>query len=140
MEAQEFDPLHVRTANPPPEAVKAAAREISKQARGKKKAETPAQVEVFTPKQTGNADAHGVARDQLRAFIERIERLEEEKATIADDIKDVYGEAKGTGFDTKILRKVVQIRKQDKDERMEQEAILDTYLQALGMIELPAED
>ena len=59
------------------------------------------------------------------------------KKTIADDIKDVYGEAKGTGFDTKILRKVIQIRKQDKDERMEQEAILDTYLQALGMIELP---
>ncbi|WP_313194684.1 DUF2312 domain-containing protein [Shinella zoogloeoides] len=94
---------------------------------------------MFTPQQTGNADAHGVARDQLRAFIERIERLEEEKATIADDIKDVYGEAKGTGFDTKILRKVIQIRKQDKDERMEQEAILDTYLHALGMIELPAE-
>ena len=85
------------------------------------------------------SDAHGVARDQLRAFIERIERLEEEKKTIADDIKDVYGEAKGTGFDTKILRKVIQIRKQDKDERMEQEAILDTYLQALGMIELPSD-
>ena len=83
------------------------------------------------------SDAHGVARDQLRAFVERIERLEEEKKTIADDIKDVYGEAKGTGLDTKILRKVIQIRKQDKDERMEQEAILDTYLQALGMIELP---
>ena len=85
------------------------------------------------------SDAHGVARDQLRAFIERIERLEEEKKTIADDIKDVYGEAKGTGFDAKILRKVIQIRKQDKDERMEQEAILDTYLQALGMLELPPE-
>lgn len=85
-------------------------------------------------------DSHGVARDQLRAFIERIERLEEEKKTIADDIKDVYGEAKGTGFDTKILRKVIAIRKQDKEERMEQEAILDTYLQALGMIDLPPED
>ena len=80
-----------------------------------------------------------VARDQLRAFIERIERLEEEKSTIADDIKDVYGEAKGTGFDTKILRKVVQLRKQDADERREQEAILDTYLHALGMVELPAD-
>ena len=55
------------------------------------------------------SDAHGVARDQLRAFIERIERLEEEKKTIADDIKDVYGEAKGTGFDTKILRKVISL-------------------------------
>jgi len=86
------------------------------------------------------SDAHGVARDQLRSFIERIERLEEEKKTISDDIKDVYGEAKGTGFDTKILKKVIALRKQDKDERMEQEAILDTYLAALGMIEAPEED
>jgi len=86
------------------------------------------------------SDAHGVARDQLRAFIERIERLEEEKKTIADDIKDVYAEAKGTGFDTKILKKVIAIRKQDADERIEQEAILDTYLLALGMIEAPSAD
>jgi uncharacterized protein (UPF0335 family) len=85
------------------------------------------------------SDAHGVARDQLRAFIERIERLEEEKKTIADDIKDVYGEAKGTGFDTKILKKVVALRKKDAQERMEEEAILDTYLLALGMIESPPE-
>ncbi|GCA53183.1 hypothetical protein KGO5_05651 [Sinorhizobium sp. KGO-5] len=82
------------------------------------------------------SDAHGVARDQLRAFIERIERLEEEKKTIADDIKDVYGEAKSMGFDAKILRKVISIRKQDADERAEQEAILDTYLHALGMIQI----
>ena len=86
------------------------------------------------------ADAHGVARDQLRSFIERIERLEEEKKTIADDIKDVYGEAKSTGFDSKILKKVIAIRKQDKDERMEQEAILETYLAALGMIEGPPDE
>ena len=86
------------------------------------------------------SDAHGVARDQLRSFIERIERLEEEKKTIADDIKDVYGEAKGTGFDTKILKKVIAIRKQDKDERMEQEAILETYMIALGMVEGPPEE
>lgn len=85
-------------------------------------------------------DAHGVARDQLRTFIERIERLEEEKKTVADDIKDVYGEAKGCGFDTKIIRKVIAIRKQDRDERAEQEAILDTYLAALGMISLPRDD
>ncbi|MGV8939730.1 MAG: DUF2312 domain-containing protein [Allorhizobium sp.] len=83
--------------------------------------------------------AHGVARDQLRAFIERIERLEEEKKTIADDIKDVYGEAKGTGFDTKILKKVVALRKKDAQERMEEDMILDTYLIALGMIESPPE-
>jgi uncharacterized protein (UPF0335 family) len=83
------------------------------------------------------SDVTGVARDQLRAFIERIERLEEEKKTIADDIKDVYAEAKGTGFDTKVLRKVVTIRKQDQNERMEQEAVLDLYLHALGMAPAP---
>jgi uncharacterized protein (UPF0335 family) len=83
------------------------------------------------------SDAHGVARDQLRSFIERIERLEEEKKTIADDIKDVYGEAKGMGFDAKILKEVIKIRKMDRDDRMEREAILDTYLAALGMIEQP---
>ena len=83
---------------------------------------------------SSGADAHGVARDQLRSFVERIERLEEEKKTIGDDIKDVYGEAKATGFDSKILKKVIAIRKQDKDERAEQEAILDTYLQELGML------
>ncbi|RVL27659.1 DUF2312 domain-containing protein [Sinorhizobium meliloti] len=82
------------------------------------------------------SDAHGIARDQLRSFIERIERLEEEKKSIADDIKDVYGEAKSMGFDAKILRKVISIRKQDAGERAEQEAILDTYLHALGMIQL----
>ncbi len=84
-------------------------------------------------------ETQGVARDQLRAFVERIERLEEEKKTIADDIKDVYGEAKAMGFDTKVLRKVISIRKQDQNERMEQEAVLDTYLHALGMAEEPPE-
>lgn len=74
-----------------------------------------------------------VARDQLRSFVERIERLEEEKKTIADDIRDVYGEAKATGFDPKILKKVIAIRKQDKDARAEEEAILSSYLTALGM-------
>ncbi|MDA4847111.1 DUF2312 domain-containing protein [Hoeflea poritis] len=83
------------------------------------------------------SEAHGVARDQLRAFVERIERLEEEKKTIAEDIKEVYGEAKSMGFDTKVLRKVISIRKQDQNERMEQEAVLDTYLHALGMVEAP---
>ncbi len=83
------------------------------------------------------SDAGGVARDQLRAFVERIERLEEEKKTIADDIKDVYGEAKAMGYDTKVMRKVVAIRKQDQNERLEHEAILDTYLHALGMAPAP---
>jgi uncharacterized protein (UPF0335 family) len=76
---------------------------------------------------------HEIAKDQLKSFVERIERLEEEKKATADDIKDVYAEAKATGYDTKVLRKVVQIRKQDKNERLEQEAILDLYLEALGL-------
>ncbi|MCA0399256.1 MAG: DUF2312 domain-containing protein [Proteobacteria bacterium] len=70
---------------------------------------------------------------QLKALIERVERLEEEKKQIADDIKDVYAEAKANGFDTKILRKIVSLRRQDANERREQEELLDTYLRALGM-------
>jgi uncharacterized protein (UPF0335 family) len=73
-------------------------------------------------------------KDQLKAFVERVERLEEEKKTIADDIRDVYAEAKGSGFDIKALRTVVRLRKQDANERKEQEAILETYLHALGML------
>jgi uncharacterized protein (UPF0335 family) len=69
----------------------------------------------------------------LRAFVERIERLEEEKKALADDIKDVYAEAKGNGFDIKIMRKIVSIRKQDREKRREEEEILDLYLAALGM-------
>lgn len=75
----------------------------------------------------------GFAAEQLKSFVERIERLEEEKQTIQDDIKDVYAEAKGNGFDVKILRQVIRLRKQDKSEREEQEAVLELYLQALGM-------
>lgn len=69
----------------------------------------------------------------LRAFIERIERLEEEKKALADDIKDVYAEAKGTGFDVKIMRKIVSLRKQDRDKRQEEDEILGLYMAALGM-------
>ncbi len=75
-----------------------------------------------------------VAAGQLRAFIERIERLEEEKKTIADDIKEVYAEAKGTGFDTKAMRRIVSLRKQDQAEREEAEAMVDLYKNALGMV------
>lgn len=75
----------------------------------------------------------GVASDQLRTIIERVERLEEDKKAIADDIKDVYAEAKANGFDTKILRKVVSIRKKQPHEREEEEAVLDLYMHALGM-------
>jgi uncharacterized protein (UPF0335 family) len=74
------------------------------------------------------------AKDQLKAIIERIERLEEEKKTISDDIRDVYAEAKGNGFDVKALRTIVRMRKQDENERAEQETILETYMQALGML------
>jgi uncharacterized protein (UPF0335 family) len=69
----------------------------------------------------------------LRAFIERIERLEEEKKALSDDIKDVYSEAKGNGFDVKIMRKIISIRKQDREKRREEEEILDLYLAALGI-------
>ncbi|MDP3408605.1 DUF2312 domain-containing protein [Bosea sp. (in: a-proteobacteria)] len=73
-----------------------------------------------------------VQGDQLKSIVERIERLEEEKKTIADDIKEVYAEAKGNGYDVKVLRKVIAIRKRDANERAEEEAILDLYLQAVG--------
>jgi uncharacterized protein (UPF0335 family) len=78
--------------------------------------------------------ARRFAKDQLKAFVERVERLEEEKKAIAEDIRDVYAEAKGNGFDGKTLRVVVRLRKQDINERKEQEAILETYLHALGML------
>ena len=74
------------------------------------------------------------AKDHLKAFVERIERLEEEKKALAEDIRDVFAEAKATGFDVKALRTVIRLRKQDVDERKEQEAILETYMHALGML------
>ena len=80
------------------------------------------------------AETGGVAAGQLRSFIERIERLEEEKKGIQDDIKDVKSEAKGQGFDVKILNQIIKERKLDKDERDNQEAMLDLYRHALGMI------
>src|ERR1700748_3117100 len=76
----------------------------------------------------------GIAGDALRQYIERIERLEEEKKTIAEDIKEVFAEAKGTGFDTKIMRQIIRIRKMDQDDLDEQETLLDVYKRALGMI------
>lgn len=75
----------------------------------------------------------GFAKEHLRSFIERIERLEEEKAALTADIREVYAEAKGQGFDTKIMRQVVRLRKLDRADRQEQEAMLDLYLGALGM-------
>ena len=75
----------------------------------------------------------GFAKEHLRSFIERIERLEEEKKALADDIREVYSEAKGTGFDTRVMRQVVRLRKMESADRQEQEAMLDLYLSALGM-------
>ncbi len=76
----------------------------------------------------------GVSKGQLRSFIERVERLEEEKTALSADIREVYAEAKSNGYNPKIMRQVVRIRKMDGNERAEQEALLDTYLAALGMI------
>jgi uncharacterized protein (UPF0335 family) len=80
-----------------------------------------------------NVSTESVAADQLRAFVERIERMNEEKKAISDDIKEIYAEAKGSGFDTKALRTLIRLRAQDASERQEAEAILDLYMQAIGM-------
>ena len=79
-------------------------------------------------------DVGGIAGAQLKSFIERIERLEEEKRALAEDIKEVYSEAKGAGFDAKIMRQIIKIRRMDEDDLDEQEALLDTYKRALGML------
>ncbi|HWG80999.1 MAG TPA: DUF2312 domain-containing protein [Stellaceae bacterium] len=85
-------------------------------------------------------DVGGIAGERLKSFIERVERLEEEKRALAEDIKEVYAEAKGVGFDVKIMRQIVKIRKMDQDELDEQETLLDVYKRALGMIpDLPSE-
>lgn len=79
------------------------------------------------------ADVGGVASERLQSFIDRAERLEEEKKNLMDDIKDVFAEAKATGFDVKILREILRLRKLDKADRQEQEHLLDLYKRALGM-------
>jgi uncharacterized protein (UPF0335 family) len=76
---------------------------------------------------------HNSSEDQLRLLIERVERLEEEKKGVSEDIRDVYSEAKAFGFDAKIMRQIVRLRKMTKDDRAEMEAILETYKKALGM-------
>jgi uncharacterized protein (UPF0335 family) len=80
------------------------------------------------------SESGGVAHGQLRSIVQRIERLEEEKKALADDIRDVYAEAKANGFDIKALRTVIKLRKQDAAERQEHEAVLATYMVALGMV------
>jgi uncharacterized protein (UPF0335 family) len=79
-------------------------------------------------------DVGGIAGERLRSFIERIERLEEEKRTLGEDIKEVFAEAKGSGFDAKIMRQIIKIRRMDKDDLDEQETLLDIYKRALGML------
>ena len=87
------------------------------------------------PAEKDNDDtAHSFAKGQLKAIIERIEKLEEEKKAISDDIRDVYAEAKGNGFDVKALRQIIRLRKIEPTERDEQDAILETYMHALGML------
>lgn len=87
---------------------------------------------VLTAHGEGTVGKSSVAAERLRSFIERVERLEEEKAVIAGDIKEVYAEAKGEGYEIKILRQIIRLRKMDRAERQEQEALLDLYLSALG--------
>lgn len=79
------------------------------------------------------SDIGGIASDRLRSFVERIERLEEERAALSADVRDVYAEAKGAGFDVKILRQVIRLRKMDKADRQEQEELLDLYRRALDL-------
>ncbi|MEM6903772.1 MAG: DUF2312 domain-containing protein [Pseudomonadota bacterium] len=83
--------------------------------------------------QPETSNVGGVAGDRLKSFIERIERLEEEKQGIAADIREIYAEAKGVGFDTKVMRQVIKLRKMDRQDREEQEQLLDLYLAAIGM-------
>lgn len=91
-------------------------------------AATAAKASAAAPARSG-----GVSGGQLKSVIERIERLEEEKAALTADIRDIYAEAKANGFDIKVLRQVVRLRKMDQNERAEQEELLDIYLHALGM-------
>jgi len=85
-------------------------------------------------KEASTTAAHRFAKDQLRSIIERVEKLEEEKKAISDDIRDVFGEAKVNGFDVKALRTIIRLRKMETTEREEQDAILETYMHALGML------
>ncbi len=90
-------------------------------------------VQKFPLNEDGTQDVGGVAGKRLKAFIERVERLEEEKAALAEDIKDVYAEAKATGFDTKTLRKVIKLKNMDVEKRREEEELLELYKAAIGM-------
>ena len=95
-------------------------------------------VSTYSETNGSQQSANGIAqtaKEQLRSFIERIERLEEEKAALAGDIRDLFAQAKSTGFDTKAMRKVIKLRKQEASERRDEEAVLATYMHALGMLD-----
>lgn len=92
-------------------------------------------MDTFEPSITSSSTLQQSAKDQLKSFVERVERLEEEKAALAGDIRDLFAQAKSSGFDTKALRSVIRLRKQEASERRDQEAILATYMHALGMLE-----
>lgn len=125
----EHDPMKIVRVS------RVAAKAVTEEAAGRaSKPKDSRQTEAFSEKETGAEVVHGVARDQLRAFVERIERLEEEKKALSDDIRDVFAEAKGSGFDTGVMRQVIRLRKKDAAERREEESILDLYLHALGML------
>jgi uncharacterized protein (UPF0335 family) len=119
-------------ATVPESARRAAAAGVAAREAGLVKKDTR-QTEAFTDEETGKAKVENIAAAELRSLIERIERLEEEKAAISTDIKDVYGEAKGRGYDDKAMRTIVRLRKKDANERIEEETILQTYMAALGM-------
>ncbi|MFC0408879.1 DUF2312 domain-containing protein [Roseomonas elaeocarpi] len=89
--------------------------------------------DVTEQDQEQDADVGGIAADRLRSIIERVERLEEERKALADDIKDIFGEAKSAGFEVKVIRQIIRIRKQEPAEVEEQETLLDLYRRALGM-------
>lgn len=113
---------------------KAAAKAVSREAAGLGgKKRDDGQAEAFNKRETGEYAVENVAAAELRSFIERVERLEEEKAAISTDIKDIMGEAKGRGYDTKAIRTIIRLRKKDANERLEEESILQTYMAALGM-------
>lgn len=92
------------------------------------------QVQTATTESPREDASFRFAKDHLKAFVERIEKLEEEKKAISDDIRDVYAEAKGNGFDVKALRQIIKLRKIEPTEREEQDQILETYMHALGML------
>lgn len=94
---------------------------------------TQTNVASINASKSAPSDTGGVGGARLKSFIERIEKLEEEKTAIAADIKDVYAEAKGTGFDAKIMRKIIRLRKMDDDKRAEEDALLETYRAAIGL-------